>query len=176
MKTGEVRLSYVTLIEPRAMEEGQDKKYSVQVLLPKTDKATKKELDAIIEAARAEGVKTRFNGKKPNKMVQVKDGDDEDAFTTYNQEYAGNWVFSASNKRKPIILDTDNKPVMDERDVYSGCYARLALKAFPFNAAEGRAIGVSISLDVVKKTRDGDPLDGSITADAAAEMFEDDDL
>ena len=50
--TGEVRLSYCNLIQPRAPLSGQgDPKYSVTILIPKTDVATKADIDASIEAA-----------------------------------------------------------------------------------------------------------------------------
>lgn len=38
--TGEVRLSYVNLITPRTNNPGGTPKYSVQLLIPKTDTAT----------------------------------------------------------------------------------------------------------------------------------------
>ena len=49
--TGEVRLSYANLTTPRAVQQGQDAKYSVTLLIPKTDTATKANIDASIEAA-----------------------------------------------------------------------------------------------------------------------------
>jgi len=42
--TGKVRFSYVNVFEPRAMQEGGDKKYSVLLLIPKTDKVTIKKM------------------------------------------------------------------------------------------------------------------------------------
>jgi len=50
--TGEVRLSYAHLFKPYSNIEGQEPKYSVTVLLPKTDTATKGRIDAAIEAAK----------------------------------------------------------------------------------------------------------------------------
>ena len=49
--TGEVRLSYVHLFKPYAAVPGQEEKYSVTVLVPKTDTATTARIDAAIEAA-----------------------------------------------------------------------------------------------------------------------------
>ena len=46
--TGEVRLSYCNLIQPRAPLSGQgDPKYSVTILIPKTDVATKADIDLL---------------------------------------------------------------------------------------------------------------------------------
>ena len=38
--TGKCRLSYVNVFQPRAAKPGQKEKYSVCVLIPKTDTAT----------------------------------------------------------------------------------------------------------------------------------------
>ena len=40
--TGKVRLSYSHIFEPHAMNDGQEAKYSVSVIIPKTDKETLK--------------------------------------------------------------------------------------------------------------------------------------
>ena len=49
--TGEVRLSYCSLTTPRAAKQGGEPKYSVTLLIPKTDTATKADIDAAINAA-----------------------------------------------------------------------------------------------------------------------------
>ena len=59
---GEVRLSYVHLFKPYAFQAGQEEKYSVTLLIPKTDMATKARLDAAIEAAKQRGITDKWNG------------------------------------------------------------------------------------------------------------------
>lgn len=53
--TGEVRLSYCNLTTPRAAKQGGEPKYSVTILIPKTDTATKADIDAAINARRSGG-------------------------------------------------------------------------------------------------------------------------
>ena len=60
--TGKVRLSYVNVFKPRAQEEGQEPKYSVCVLIPKSDKDTVAKVKAAIEAAKANGA-DQWGGK-----------------------------------------------------------------------------------------------------------------
>lgn len=43
--TGEVRLSYCNLVTPRAAQQGGEPKYSVTLLIPKSDTATKANID-----------------------------------------------------------------------------------------------------------------------------------
>jgi len=52
MVTGEVRFSYANLLTPRVGPNGGEPKFSVTILLPKSDFATKQRLDAAIEAAK----------------------------------------------------------------------------------------------------------------------------
>jgi Protein of unknown function (DUF2815) len=53
--TGKVRFSYAHVFEPQSMEEGQEKKYSVCILIPKKDKATIAKIEAAITAATEAG-------------------------------------------------------------------------------------------------------------------------
>jgi len=48
--TGRVRFSYVNAFTPRAAQEGAQPKYSVTLLIPKTDKNTIAKIKAAIEA------------------------------------------------------------------------------------------------------------------------------
>ena len=74
--TGEVRLSYVHLIEPRTSKPGDDPKYSVTLLIPKTDFVTKADIDASIRAAAQDAVGRVWNGAAPPQLsVPIYDGD-----------------------------------------------------------------------------------------------------
>ncbi len=62
--TGEVRLSYANLTTPRAAQQGGEPKYSVTLLIPKTDVATKADIDAAINAAANEALTKVWNGAR----------------------------------------------------------------------------------------------------------------
>ena len=51
VRIGECRFSYVNVFTPRAKEDGTPGKYSVQLIIPKTDKVAKAMIDAAVEAA-----------------------------------------------------------------------------------------------------------------------------
>lgn len=63
--TGEVRLSYANLTTPRAAQQGGEPKYSVTLLIPKSDAATKADIDAAIQAAANEAMAKVWNGARP---------------------------------------------------------------------------------------------------------------
>lgn len=70
------RLSYFHGWEPVSINGGAEK-YSVSVLIPKSDTETVSAINAAIDAAIEEGV-AKFGGKKPNKAaikLPLRDGD-----------------------------------------------------------------------------------------------------
>jgi hypothetical protein len=74
--TGKVRFSYAHVFEPHSVEEGGVKKYSVSLLIPKSDTATVTKIKAAIELAIVEGTAKHFAGKRPaNLKTPLRDGD-----------------------------------------------------------------------------------------------------
>ncbi|MBP3038090.1 DUF2815 family protein [Bacillaceae bacterium Marseille-Q3522] len=171
--TGEVRFSFVSLLKPRANQFGGDQKYSVTILLPKTDIATKQRIDAAIEAAKQKGKAGNWNGVvPPNVNIPLHDGDGvkpSDGMP-FGQECKGHWVFTASTglDYPPKIVDLQGNPIIDPTEVYSGMYGRIAINFSPYSFAGKKGVGVYISTNV-QKTRDGEPL--GATAPSAADDF-----
>ncbi|MDF2650149.1 MAG: conserved phage-associated protein, partial [Paenibacillus sp.] len=62
--TGKCRLSYVHVFEPSAIDDSQEKKYSVALLIPKTDKETLRKIKAAVEAVKVSGA-AKWGGKVP---------------------------------------------------------------------------------------------------------------
>lgn len=159
--TGKVRLSYVHLFEPYASFEGQDAKFSTVILVPKSDTATINAIQQAQRLALENGKASKFNGKiPPNWKNTFRDGDADDVDREKNPEYAGHMFMTVSNKTKPGIVDQNVQPILDSTEVYSGCYARVSITAFPFSASGNK--GVSFGLNHVQKLADGEPL-GNIT-------------
>lgn len=102
---GEVRLSYVHLIEPRTNKPGDDPKYSVTLLIPKTDFATKADIDASIQAAAQDAVSKVWNGAAPPQLqVPIYDGNGvRQSGEPFGEECGGHWVMSASTSNKPPV-------------------------------------------------------------------------
>ncbi|MEC1696144.1 DUF2815 family protein [Schinkia azotoformans] len=171
--TGEARLSYVNLLKPRESQYGGEAKYSVTILVPKTDVATKQKIDAAIEAAKQSGKSAKWNGVIPPMIaVPVYDGDGvkpSDGMP-FGDECKGHWVFSASSKadQPPKIVDANLNPILDPTEVYSGMYGRVAVNFAPYASNGKKGVGCYLSTNV-QKTRDGEPLGSA--APAAAEDF-----
>ena len=171
--TGKCRLSYAHLFEAFSNNEGQEPKFSTVILIPKSDKKTMKALRAAQQAALENGKSSKFDGRIPKSWQDtIRDGDDEDVLDK-NPEYANHWFMSSSSKTKPGIVDKDVVEILDSTEVYSGCYARVSLNAFPY-AVSGKK-GVSFGLNHVQKMSDGEFLGGRSKAEDDFDSVEDDD-
>ena len=157
--TGKVRLSYAHLFEPHGME-GQEPKYSVSVIIPKTDKETLRAIKEATELAKKNGA-SKWNGKIPAVLkTPLRDGDEE---RPDDEAYAGCYFLNASSKNKPGVVDQNVQPIMDSTEVYSGCYARLTLNFYAYNASGNK--GIAAGLGNVQKLEDGEPLGGFTRAE-----------
>lgn len=171
--TGKVRLSYAHLFTPAAIDDSQDPKYSVCLLIPKSDKDTVRKIKAAIEAAKQAGADKIKNkaGKIPADIkIPLRDGDEERAED--NPEYAGHYFINASSKQKPGIIDRYKNEITDSTEVYSGCYARASVNFYAFNTAGNK--GIACGLNNIQKVADGDYLGGRSRAEDDFDEIEDD--
>lgn len=162
--TGEVRLSYCNLVTPKAPQNGGKPKYSVTLLIPKTDVATIADINASIKAAYDEGVSKKWGGAHPQQKIIVHDGDGiRPSGLPFGDECKGHWVLTASSKNKPQVVGIDNiNCELSPSDIYSGMHARVTLNFFAYDTAGGK--GVGCGLGNVMKTRDDEPLAGGASA------------
>jgi hypothetical protein len=165
--TGIIRFSYVHLLEPHAAQPGQDEKYSVQLLIPKTDTKTLDKIHAAQEAAKQAGKSSKWGGKVPgNLKMTLRDGDEEHD-TDDEPAYKGMMFMNVSSNTKPGIVGTQRgedgklKAIDDEDEIYSGMYGRASINFYAYNSNGSK--GVTAGLNNVQKTRDGERLGGGHT-------------
>lgn len=175
MVTTLVRFSYLHVFEAVAIEEGKEKKYSVSLIIPKSDKALVAKIKAAINAAKETGKTSKFGGKiPPNFKDPLRDGDID---RPEDDAYANSYFLTASCKTKPGLVDKDLNPIMDQGELYSGCYGRASINFYPFNTNGNK--GVACGLNNLQKIKDGEPLGGRSSAEAdfgEAPELEDDEL
>lgn len=171
--TGIVRIAYPHLFKPTKSEENDEPKFRVCILIPKDDEDTIKLLKKAIRDAIAN--ENCFNGKKLSKHEAewggIRDGDEDKPDI---ESFAGHYYLNASSKRAPFLKDRNLGDILDEEELYPGCYCRVALNTFAFNF-KGK-IGIAFGLNGVQKRKDGERLGGSfVTAEEAFDDgFEDD--
>lgn len=164
--TCEARLSYVNLVSPKTNNNDPNgkAKYSVTLLIPKTEIACIEDINSAINAAAQAGLNTKFGGFMPQFQSILHDGDDVNTNgVPYGDECKGHYVIAASSTIKPQVVHQSNvKAELAPTDIYSGMYGRVTLRFYPYNTANKK--GVGCGLQNVMKTRDGDPLGGGTTA------------
>ena len=169
--TGIVRLSYANVWEPKSINGGTEK-YSVSLIIPKSDTETVDAINAAIDAAIKDGAH-KFGGKIPNRAalkLPLRDGDlerDDDA-------YKGCWFVNANSTTAPQIVDQRVRPILERSEIYSGAYARVSLSFYAFNSNGNR--GVACGLGNIQKVKDGEPLGGKTSAAEEFTTLEDDDF
>ena len=164
--TGEVRLSYAHLTAPYAnpSQPNAKPKYSVTLLIPKSDFPTKADIDKSIEAAAQDAVAKKWNGVRPPIVkVPIWDGDGvRQSGVAFGDECKGHWVMTASSELPPQVVDISNiNCPLAPQDIYSGMYARVTLNFYGY---KNKKTGVGCGLGNVMKTRDGEPLGGGASA------------
>ena len=168
VNVGEVRLSYCHLFTPETVAAGAEKKYSVSVIIPKSNTKLVAKIKQAINAALQMGVASAtFKGKMPTNWCNpLRDGDIDKAD---DKAYADSWFINAKSKTKPgvvkrVKINGENKlvEVTNEEDIYSGCYGIVSINFFPYNNAGNKGIGAG--LNNVLKTNEGDYLGGRSSA------------
>ena len=158
------RGSFLALVNPSLPQGETDPskaRYQLTIVLPKTDPFWKEAAAAIKATA------TEKWGKVPAKFKNpIKDGDeivDDDGELKY-PEFKGCFTLQAATKRRPGIVNAQLQPITDPDELYSGAYYRATMGTFAWDHPTGGK-GVSFNLNNVQKVRDGEPLDGSTSAD-----------
>ena len=89
----------------------------------------------------------RDQGEKANEKGELPPG------------YTAGCIFiTASGKQRPGVVDANGADILQETDIYSGCYGRLALRAYTYDNKGN--VGVAFGLQNVQKLADGEPLGG----------------
>lgn len=168
--TGEVRLSYANVWEPKSINGGKEK-YSVSIIIPKQDQKTIEKIEKAVDAAIEEGL-SKFNGKKPNKSaikLPLRDGDVEKD----DPAYADAYFLNANSLTAPQIVDKNVEPILDRSEVYSGVYARVSINFYAYNVNGNK--GVAVGLGNIQKMRDGQPLGNRSNASDDFDAVDEDD-
>ena len=153
------RFSYCNVFEPRSVNGGAPR-YSVCLLIPKSDEATVKRLHAAVKAAyeaNKDKLRNRNGTVPPMEAIKlpVRDGDVD---RPDDPVYAGCLFVNANSDRKPEVYDAEGNEILDRAKIYSGCYGKAVISFFAFNTNGNR--GIACGLRGLQKIRDGEPLGG----------------
>lgn len=171
--TGKVRLSYVNAFRPREDKNGR-LRYSVTLLIPKSDTETVQKINDAIQVAAQKGLDGAWSGAMPPQLpTPIHDGDGvRESGEPYGAECKDHWVMTASSDENhpPEVVDQNLNKILDATALYSGCYAHVCVNFYPYGGGtSGFKKGVGCGLGPIQKVADGEALGGG--APSASSVF-----
>lgn len=157
--------SYLNVNEPKVPMGGGTPKYSVSLIIPKSDTVTVAKIRAAIKAAYDEGQsKLKGNSKSIPALESIKtplrDGDKD---RKGDEAYADSWFVNANSTTKPGVVDADRNPILETSELYSGIIGRASINFYAYNTNGNR--GIACGLNNLQKLADGTPLGGRSRAE-----------
>ena len=142
----DTRWSYANVWEAKSINGGTPK-FSVSLIIPKTDTVTVQKIKAAIQAAYEEGqAKLKGNGRTVPPLTAIKtplrDGDTE---RPDDPAYAGSYFINANSATAPGIVDADCNPLLTRSEVYSGVYGRASINFYAFNSNGNKGIACGLN-------------------------------
>lgn len=169
------RWSYANVWEPKSIN-GSKPKYSVSLIISKSDTKTVQAIEDAIKAAYEEGhSKLKGNGKSVPALAVIKtplrDGDME---RPDDAVYANAYFINANATEAPGIVDANRQEIIDRSEVYSGVYGRASISFYAYNANGNK--GIACGLNNLQKISDGEHLGGKASAEDDFATEDDDDF
>ena len=168
-------MSYLNVNEPKTPLGGGTPKYSVSLIIPKSDTVTIAKIRAAIQAAYDEGQsKLKGNSKFVPALEDIKtplrDGDKE---RKGDEAYKNSWFINANSTTKPGVVDADRNPILDTSELYSGIIGRASVNFYAYNSNGNK--GIAAGLNNLQKLADGTPLGSRSRAEDDFADLDDDD-
>lgn len=175
MVTPKFRVNYPNVFKSRYNELSKKDEYSVVAIFPEGTN-----LDALKDLA-AKAMKKKF-GEDASKWPANWKSPFKDAGENWVKDSVGNIVqpprlqpgyakgmtyMNLKSQNKPGVIDQNRQPIMDETQIYSGCFCRADVNASAY--ANGKNFGVSFWLNNLQKWEDGESLGGRMRAEEAFE-------
>ena len=158
------RWSYANVWQAKSINGGAPK-YSVSLIIPKSDTKTVTAVKNAIQAAYEEGQsKLKGNSKSVPALTAIKtplrDGDVE---RPDDASYKDCYFINANSATAPGIVDAARNPIIEHSEVYSGVYGRASINFYAFNSNGNK--GIACGLNNLQKISDGEPPGGKTRAE-----------
>ena len=158
------RWSYANVWQAKSINGGTPK-FSVSLIIPKSDTKTVTAVKNAIQAAYEEGQsKLKGNSKSVPALTAIKTPlRDGDAERPDDEVYKESYFINANSATAPGIVDAARNPIIEHSEVYSGVYGRASINFYAFNSNGNR--GIACGLHNLQKISDGEPLGGKTRAE-----------
>ena len=158
------RWSYANVWQAKSINGGTPK-YSVSLIIPKSDTKTVTAVKNAIQTAYEEGQsKLKGNSKSVPALTAIKTPlRDGDAERPDDEAYKDSYFINANSATAPGIVDAARNPIIEHSEVYSGVYGRASINFYAFNSNGNK--GIACGLNNLQKISDGEPLGGKTRAE-----------
>lgn len=163
------RFSYLNCFEPHSVN-GDDPRYGLCAIVPKTDEKTIDKINQAIEAAKKEAI-VKWGLTPENIKTPLRDGDVD---FPDNEVYNGCYFFNANSKEAPQVVDAKVQPILDKKEIYSGCYGRISVTFYGY-FVDG-VYGIAGGLGNLQKIKDGERLSNRMDATEEFDVVEEEEL
>lgn len=173
--TGKCTFSYLNCWDPKSINGGTPK-FSVSLIIPKSDTKTVNKIKEAIKAAYEEGnSKLKGNSRSVPALSVIKTPlRDGDAERPDDEAYKNSYFINANSPTAPGIVDANCNQIIDRSEMYSGVQGRASINFYAFNSNGNR--GIACGLNNLQKLSDGTPLGGKSRAEDDFSTFDDEDF
>ena len=163
-KLQNVRLSFPSLFATEQYGGEDTGKYAATFILDKNDH---KEVVAAMQSHIGELQKTLKGGSKiAADKVALKDGD-----LSGRDELTGKMVVKATTKKRPLVLNRDKSPIVEQDNIiYAGCYVNAIITFWLQDNQYGKRVNASLS--GVQFSKDGQSFGDVVTVDEFDDLSE----
>lgn len=157
------RASFVNVFTPRKNEQSGKDEYSIKMIFDKDEDFT--DLKKIIQ----EAIRNKWGTNPPKGLkMPLKNGNESD-LDKYPEDEDKIIANAKTLLAPPGVVDAQIQPIIDPKEVYSGCYMRATLTAYAYDKGGGK--GVAFGLQNLMKVKDGEPLTSRATAESDFAAF-----
>ena len=173
--TGKCTFSYLNCWDPKSINGGTPK-FSVSLIIPKSDTKTVNKIKEAIKAAYEEGnSKLKGNSRSVPALSVIKTPlRDGDAERPDDEAYKNSYFINANSPTAPGIVDANCNQIIDRSEMYSGVQGRASINFYAFNSNGNR--GIACGLNNLQKLSDGTPLGGKSRAEDDFSTSDDEDF
>lgn len=162
--TPEFRISFPNLFKPKLNDQNDKMEYSCMALFKKGEDLSKlKKLaqDAGIAKWGPDTKKWPHGWRNPFRDQGEKQKQNKQTGELYLPEpyEDGAKFLTLKSTRKPGVVDGNVDPILDETEIYPGCWCRASVSAFTYGGpGTGFTAGIAFGLQHIQKVRDDESL------------------
>lgn len=169
VKLHNVRIAYTRLFEPKLNQSKTAEEYSACLILDPDEPTTQNLIDEVRAVAEEKwGPKASALLDKGKLRSPIHDGDED---REDDPAFEGRLYCNAKSRRQPGIVDRKVQPIIDQDEIWSGCYCNVTVSVYAYDKPENK--GVGIGLNNLQLIATGERLSGAPSAEEEFEVIED---